>query len=65
MIIRFLFKENANAIHKRLQAQFTDDIDSIRSDRCWCQFIRSGQEELRDDSVPGRPPIDIIDTKIL
>jgi hypothetical protein len=42
MVIRFLLMENVNRddIHKRLQAQFTDDAYSLRSARRWCQFIR-------------------------
>jgi hypothetical protein len=45
VIIRFLPQEDANAnaddIHRRLHAQFTDDAYSIRSVRRWCQFISS------------------------
>jgi hypothetical protein len=73
VIILFLFQEDAKAnaddIHRRLQAQFTDDADSIRSIRRWCQcqcqFIRKGREELDDDLKSGHLPIDFIDTKML
>jgi hypothetical protein len=69
VIIPFLLQEDANAddIHKRLQAQFTNDTHSIRSVRhsCQCQFIRQGREDLHDNPRSGRPPIDFTDTKIL
>jgi hypothetical protein len=67
VIIRFHFQEDANAddIHRRLQAQFTDDAYSIRSVRRWCQFIRQRREDLHDDPRSGGPPIDFIDTKLL
>jgi hypothetical protein len=46
VIIRFFLKENGNAdeIHRRLQAQFTDGADGIRCDRRWYQFIRHGRK---------------------
>jgi hypothetical protein len=67
VIIRFLFQKNGNAddIHGRLQAQFTNDIYDIRSVRCWCQFIRQSREDHHDDPRSGRPLIDFIDGKIL
>jgi hypothetical protein len=67
VIIRLLLKENANAddIHRRLQAQLTDDVDRIRSVRRWCQFIRQERENLHGDPMSGRLPIDRVDTKIL
>jgi hypothetical protein len=57
VIIRFLFKENANAdgIHRRLQAQFTDDDYSIRSVRQWCHFIRQGREDFHGDPISDHP----------
>jgi hypothetical protein len=67
MILWFLLKENANAddIHRRLQAQFTDDAYSIRSVRDYCQFIRQGRKDFQDDLRADRPPIEFIDTKTL
>jgi hypothetical protein len=46
VIIRFLLQEDANAndIHTRPQAQFTDGAYSIRTVRHWRQFIRQGEK---------------------
>jgi hypothetical protein len=67
VIIRLLLREDATAddIHRRLQAQFTDNADSIRSVRSRCQLIRQEREDLHDDPRSGRPPIEVIHTKIL
>jgi hypothetical protein len=69
VIIRFLFQEDSNAngdhIHRRPQAQFTDDAHSIPSVRRWYQFIRQGREDLHDDPRSGRLHIDFIGIKIL
>jgi hypothetical protein len=67
VVIRFLLQEDANMdnIHRRLQAQFTDNGYSIGSVRRWCQFIRQGREDIHDDPRSGHPPTDLVDTKIL
>jgi hypothetical protein len=64
---RFLLKGNANAddIQRRLQAQFTDPVYSIRSVRRECEFRRQERAKLHNDPKSGRPPIDFIGTKIL
>jgi hypothetical protein len=66
VVIGFLLKENANAddIHKRLQAQSTDDPGRIRSVRRWYQSIRHGREDVHDDPRSGCEPIDFIDPRI-
>jgi hypothetical protein len=70
-IIRFLLQEDANAnanvdnIHRRFQAQFTDDAYSIQNVRRGCQFMKQGREDFHDDPRSGRPPIAFIDTKSL
>jgi hypothetical protein len=62
-----LLKEDATAddIHRRPQAQFTDDIYSIRGVRRWRRFGKQDPEDLYDDPRSDRPPIDFIETKIL
>jgi hypothetical protein len=67
VIIPFLLDENANVddIHRRFQAQFTDDTYNIRSLRRWCQFIRQKRDGLHDDPTSDCQPIGFIDTKIL
>jgi hypothetical protein len=54
VIIRFLLNANANAnnIHRRHQAQFTDDAYNVRSFRHWSLFIKQGQENFHD--APSR-----------
>jgi hypothetical protein len=67
VIIRSLLKTSANAddIHRRLQAQFTDDAYSIRSVRRWCQFLRQVREDFHDGPSSGRLAINFINTKSL
>jgi hypothetical protein len=67
VIIQFLLQANANAdnIHRRLQAQFTDDAYRIRSVRRRCQFARQGRAELHNDARSGRAAIGFTDTKTL
>jgi hypothetical protein len=65
--IWFLLKENANTddIHRRFQAQFTDDAYSVRSVRRWCDSVGVRARRPPRGSEVGRSPIDFIDTKIL
>jgi hypothetical protein len=67
VIILFLGKERIlpEDIYTCLEALFGDAIDSKRSIRPWCQYVRRGREDLHDEVRSGRPSIDFLDIRIL
>jgi hypothetical protein len=67
LIIRSLFKEgvDANDIHTKLLGQFGDEVYSLRSVHCCCQYVRQGCELMHDGFRSGRPPVDFLDIQIL
>jgi hypothetical protein len=67
VIIHFLCREatDANNIHTRLSAQFSDVTYSLRSVQRWYQYDRERQECWHGESWSGRPPIALFDIHIL
>jgi hypothetical protein len=67
IIVRFLHKDGVQSdqIRTRLKAQFEDDTYSLRSVQLWCQYVRQGREDLRDEERSGKPSLEFIDSKII
>jgi hypothetical protein len=60
VIIKALFNErcDANSIVERLEAQFHENIYSLRSVQLWIGEIKRGREDLHDTKLSGRRPIE-------
>jgi AraC-like DNA-binding protein len=67
VVIRFLCDEcvSSEDIQAHLEAQFGVANYRERSVRLWCQYVRQGREDPRDEGQPGRLPIDYLDIRIL
>jgi hypothetical protein len=67
VIIRFLYNEEADAheIFRRLEAQFGDSSDALRTLKYWIGEIRRGRKDLHDEIRSGRPALDELDARIL
>jgi hypothetical protein len=67
VIVRFLCKERVSPedIHVCLEAQLGGAVHSDRSIGRWCQYVRQGRQDLRDEVWSGRPLINFFDSRIL
>jgi hypothetical protein len=67
VIIKFLLNERIDArdIADRLQAQFGEYSDKLRTFQFWITKARLGCQNLHDDICTGRPSLDDLDAKTL
>jgi hypothetical protein len=67
VIIKFLWNERTDVrdIADRLQTQFAEHTDQLRTIRFWIVEARLGRQDLHNAIRTGKPPLDDLDAKIL
>jgi hypothetical protein len=67
MTIKFFLNKGANAgdIADRLQAQFREHADELRTVSFWIIKVQLDRQDIHEDIPTLRPPVDDLDFKIL